>query len=105
MQTKETFRYNMTLANNIKKVAREHGTNIKEISCQLGVRPNNLSRTINNPNITYTDLQKIASAIGCRIEEFFLVDNVIKVNNCGCPTCGEQFDISIAVSITPSKKR
>ena len=94
----------MKLANNIKKVAREHGTNIKEISCQLGVRPNNLSRTINNPNITYTDLQKIASAIGCGVEEFFTVDKVNNVINCDCPTCGEHLDISISVKITPSKK-
>ena len=96
------------LAKKIKKAAREHGTNIKEISCQLGVRPNNLSRTINNPNITYTDLQKIATAIGSEIEDILTVDKVNKVNkviNCDCPTCGERLDISISVKITPSKER
>lgn len=94
----------MSLAKNIKKVVREHGTSIKEISCQLGVRPNNLSRTINNPNIGYADLQKIAHAIGCEVEEFFLVDKIIKVADCDCPTCGETLTVSISVKITPSKK-
>ena len=96
------------LAKNIKKVAREHGTNIKEISQQLGVLPNNLSRRINSPKLTMEDLQKIATAIGCEIEDILTVDKVNKVNkviNCDCPTCGERLDISISVKITPSKER
>ena len=51
----------MILAKNIRKVAREYGTNIKEISKQLGVLSNNLSRTINSPNMTVEDLQNRVS--------------------------------------------
>ena len=105
MHPKATFRLNMELANNIKKVAREHGTNIKEISQQLGVLPNNLSRRINSPKLTMEDLEKIATAIGCEIEDFFLVDKLNKVYNFGCPRCGESLDISILLKISPSKKR
>ncbi len=94
----------MILAKNIRKVAREYGTNIKEISKQLGVLSNNLSRTINSPNMTVEDLQKIASAIGCEVEEFYLVDKATKVHYV-CPRCGEHFDISFIVTKTPSKKR
>jgi predicted RNA-binding Zn-ribbon protein involved in translation (DUF1610 family) len=54
--------------------------------------------------MTVEDLQKIASAIGCEVEEFYLVDKATKVHYV-CPRCGEHFDISFIVTKTPSKKR
>ena len=61
----------MILADQIKKVATEHGMTISEIAATLGVKQPQLSRTINNERISLKDLEAIAGAIGCKVGDFF----------------------------------
>ena len=61
----------MNLANNIKRVAKEHGKTITQVAKSLGVLQPQLSRTINNPRISLEDLNKLAEAIGCQTGDFF----------------------------------
>lgn len=61
----------MNLANNIKRVAKDHGMTITQVAESLGVLQPQLSRTINNPRISLEDLNKLAEVIGCQIGDFF----------------------------------
>ena len=84
----------MILAKNIRRVARKHGFTIKEISCQLGVRANNLSRTINSPHISLEDMEKIAGVIGCEVGDFFHTEPSRQGNEFPCPYCGKPISFS-----------
>lgn len=84
----------MILADNIKRVAREHGTTIKEISCQLGVLPNNLSRTINSSHISLEEMEKIARVICCEVGDFFHNEPNRQGNEFPCPYCGKPISFS-----------
>lgn len=61
----------MNLANNIKRVAKEHGKTITQVAESIGVLQPQLSRTINNPRISLEDLKKLADVIGCQVGDFF----------------------------------
>lgn len=61
----------MNLANNIKRVAKDHGMTITQVAESLGVLQPQLSRTINNPRISLEDLNKLADVMGCQIGDFF----------------------------------
>lgn len=77
------------LAENIKKVAREHGKTMLQIAQEMGVAQPHISRTINNPRITYEDLTKIANIIGCEIQDFFNEQKIV------CPHCGKEIKVEL----------
>lgn len=54
----------------IKRVIKEKGLTSKEVADRMGITPIGLSQHING-NPTLQVLEKIASAIGCEVVEFF----------------------------------
>jgi len=81
----------MILAEKIKAVAKQHGKTISGMAAEMGVAQQHLSRTINNPRITLQDLEKIASLIGCSLNDFF-ADAQPQII---CPHCGKPIKINI----------
>jgi len=81
----------MKLAENIKRVAAEHGKTISSIAVEMGVAQSHVSRTINNTRITLQDLERISQAIGCEVQDFFVTDSAKYV----CPHCGRPLKINI----------
>lgn len=78
------------LADRIKDAAKKHGTSITEVANKLGVLQPAISRTINNPRITYKDLTEIANAIGCKVSDFMNDEP----NTITCPHCGKEIVFS-----------
>lgn len=83
----------MILAEKIKAVAKQHGKTISGMAAEMGVAQTHLSRTINNPRITLQDLEKIASLIGCSVNDFFADDK--QQPQIICPHCGKPIKINI----------
>lgn len=83
----------MILAEKIKAVAKQHGKTISGMAAEMGVAQQHLSRTINNPRITLQDLEKIASLIGCNVNDFFAEEGQPPI--VVCPHCGKPIKINI----------
>lgn len=85
----------MKIADNIKKIALEHGKSISSLAKDLGVLQPQLSRTINNPRITLEDMHKIADAIGCNVSDFFDDEKEQDETHITCPKCGAEIKIKL----------
>ena len=78
----------MNLAQNIKRVASEHGKTISQLASIIGVAQPHLSRTINNERISVKDLEVISEAIGCKVGDFFGEPASLV-----CPKCGARLKL------------
>ena len=76
----------------IKAQIKLHGLTTKEVANRLGVLPTNLSRTILNPRITLMDMERIANAIGCNVEDFFTDYSIPTLT---CPHCGQPIRVEL----------
>ncbi len=77
----------------IKKVFTRYGLTSKQVAERMGVKPNNLSMTING-NPTYSTLCEIAKAVGCTPSELISDDN-IRTATVICPECGARLKVEI----------
>lgn len=77
----------------IKKVIKEKGLEVKDVAARMGITPVGLSQHINgNPSVSV--LERIASAIGCEVGDFFgksTPDNPTIT----CPHCGKPITIKV----------
>jgi len=80
----------MDITENIKQAIKLHGFTGVEVAEKLGVAQSQFSRLINNPNIKFSDLEKIASVIDCSVVD--LVDPSVKNDDVPrfCPFCGKK---------------
>ncbi|MDR2936130.1 MAG: helix-turn-helix transcriptional regulator [Rikenellaceae bacterium] len=70
----------------IKRVMKTHGVSGKDLAERMGVTTVTVSNHINgNPSVEI--LERIATAIGCQVGDFFESsnDNTINCPNCGTP--------------------
>ena len=78
----------------IKEVAKRYGLTLTELGDRLRVSRQTIHYYIEqgdkNP---MSQLEKIANAIGCTIEELFR--NETKSDNISCPHCGKPLSIKI----------
>ena len=75
---------------NIKDVIKIYGLTSKVVADRMGITPIGLSQHINgNPSVEV--LERIASAIGCGVGEFFEQPAIDIIN---CPYCGKKIKIS-----------
>lgn len=69
----------------VKEILKEKGLTQKDLADKMGVAEISLSRSINgNPNLS--TLQKIADALGVKIEELFAPKG--DTPHFCCPNCG-----------------
>lgn len=86
------FAQNKTvMALNIKKVISSKGLTSKEVAGILRISTVSFSNMING-NPTVDTLEKIASAIGCEISDFF---ERKEQTNLKCPHCGGDINVEI----------
>lgn len=90
---------------NIKNKLREQGSDINSLSEQLGITRQSLHRRLNN-NPTWSTMEEIADAIGCRLPELLIgPDEQIVSTDCTqnepvitnlieCPNCGTKMYVS-----------
>lgn len=75
----------------IKEVIKSKGLTSKEVALRMGITPEGLSYHINgNPSVEV--LERIATAIGCEVGDFFTSTNN---NSITCPNCGAALKVSI----------
>jgi len=77
------------MALNIKRAIADKGLTSKEVAENMGISPVGLSQHING-NPTVEVLSRIASAIGCEIEDLFDKQSHLK-----CPHCGKDINVKI----------
>lgn len=63
----------MSMSKKIKQLLIEKNTSITNLAKSLGTTPQNLTNKLSRDNFTYTDLQKIAEALGCEYEAKFII--------------------------------
>lgn len=73
----------------IKKVIKAKGLTVKEVAERMDITPIGLSQHINgNPSVQV--LERIASAIGCGVGDFFAPQ---PTNTITCPKCGTVLEV------------
>ena len=75
----------------IKEVIKEKGLTLTEVAEKLGVKQPAISSIING-NPTVEVLNRLSSAIGCDVSDFFDKRSVT-VN---CPYCGKDIEVSLS---------
>lgn len=79
----------------IKETANRHGVGIQELAKRLGVSRQAVNyycqQGDKNP---VAQLERIAEAIGCKVEEFFS-GNRPDVSTFVCPNCGKRFELAV----------
>jgi len=63
---------------NISKVFREHGLSISEVARRMGITKGTLSNAISHGNMRISTLERMATAVGCRVVDFFETDEAPK---------------------------
>lgn len=58
------------LSQNVKRLCRERGIQMKELASEMGVDPASLTRAVNG-NARLDTIEKIASALGVNIKSLF----------------------------------
>lgn len=81
-----------SVSDKIKAQIKFHGMTNKEVAEKLGVMPTSLSRTIGNPRINLLDMERIAEAIGCQVEDFFTDYSIPTLT---CPHCGKPIRVEL----------
>ena len=76
----------------IKGVIKRHGFDVKDVAAIMGITPTGLSQHING-NPTVDTLQRIATAIGCNVSEFFGAAGTRDALQ--CPHCGKPITVRI----------
>lgn len=76
---------------NIKKVIKDHGFTISQVSERLNCSQSALSQSINN-NPSVERLREISKVIGCRMSDFF-ADETEDANTFVCPKCGTRLKV------------
>lgn len=82
----------MNVAERIKAIIKNNGKTISAMAVEMGIKQQQLSRTINNPRITLADLEKIADVLGCDVSDFFADEEGQKFV---CPHCGRPLKINV----------
>ena len=59
-----------TLADNVKRICKEQGKQLKDLAGEMGVDPASLTRALNG-NARLDTIEKIASALGVSIKSLF----------------------------------
>ena len=73
----------------IKRAIKANGLTVKEVAERMGITPVGLSQHINgNPSVEV--LERIATAIGCNVSDFFALQ---PTNTLTCPHCGKSITI------------
>lgn len=73
----------------IKRAIKANGLTVKEVAERMGITPVGLSQHINgNPSVEV--LERIATAIGCNVSDFFAPQ---PTNTLTCPHCGKSITI------------
>ena len=73
----------------IKRAIKANGLTVKEVAERMGITPVGLSQHINgNPSVEV--LERIATAIGCNVGDFFPPQ---PTNTITCPHCGAVLEI------------
>ena len=71
------------LANNVKRICKEQGKQLKDLAGEMGVDPASLTRALNG-NARLDTIEKIATALGVSMKSLFEmkddVDGYIRVN-------------------------
>ena len=75
----------------IKELLKKRGITQAELANRLGINRIALNRTLSNPNIKLSTIEKIANAVGCNVSDFFCENN----GNLICPYCGKKLEIEI----------
>ena len=73
----------------IKRVIKAKGLTVKEVAERMGIAREGLSNHINgNPSVQV--LERIATAIGCEVSDFFAPQ---PTNTITCPYCGKHIKV------------
>lgn len=73
----------------IKRAIKVNGLTVKEVAERMGITPVGLSQHINgNPSVEV--LERIATAIGCNVRDFF---EEADKNTLVCPKCGTVLEV------------
>lgn len=73
----------------IKRAIKANGLTVKEVAERMGITPVGLSQHINgNPSVEV--LERIATAIGCNVSDFFAPQ---PTNTITCPHCGTVLEL------------
>ena len=74
---------NKLLADNVKRICKERGKQMKDLAADMGIDPASLTRALNG-NARLDTIQKIASALGVSIKSLFEslddVEGYIRIN-------------------------
>ena len=72
------------LADNVKRICREQGKQLKDLSGEMGIDPASLTRALNG-NARLDTIEKIANALGVSIKSLFEplddVEGYIRIND------------------------
>lgn len=72
----------------IKSIIKAKGLTVKDVAERMNITPIGLSQHINgNPSVQV--LERIASAIGCEVRDFFTPE----ANTIVCPKCGAVLEL------------
>lgn len=75
----------------IKRAIKANGLTVKEVAERMGITPVGLSQHINgNPSVEV--LERIATAIGCNVGDFFAPQ---PTNTIACPHCGKTITLKV----------
>ena len=72
----------MSMAKKIRQLLIEKDMSIKQLAEKLGTTPQNITNKLNRDNFSESDIIEIASAVGCKYEAKFIIEdengNIIK---------------------------
>lgn len=69
----------MTIEEQIKILCVHRHINISELARRLGQSPSNLHGKLKRQSLSVPDLEKIAEALDCRFERFFILPDGEKI--------------------------
>lgn len=58
------------LADNVKRICKEHGIQLKDLAGKMGIDPASLTRALNG-NARFDTIERIASALGVSMKSLF----------------------------------
>lgn len=77
---------------NLKKAIKERGFTLEQVGKAIGKTKSGMSQAVSSPNPQLETLRLIASAIGCKVGDFFK-DEVTEELHLTCPVCGARLKI------------